>query len=708
MATFLDKLIEVRDRFLKPIGVFNAGDPNSDDKLPVAASWFFASPYGQPRGINVHEVRQFASSPWVQMVESSIDARFMTTPYSFVNTDDEDLNTYPELEKKAKDFFQRVNSNGHNLLEELVPVLIDVAEIDAGALIKRYSVDSYEDRDVEIVDELGKPTGQTQRLPVLKPFGQRTLNELWYTDGSTLLKHMDAHRREYGYFQYSWKYPQHNPVFFFKDEVSYWAMRQKSYNAYGFSPLQTVLQVVEVLIQSTRWNKDFFKNNAMPNGIISIDGISDKDVEKIQKTWQREFKGKPHKLFLTNGRANFNPLLMNAREMEWLEGQEWYMHLVFGVYRMSPIEVGYYNKVNVGNQEGQERVHGRNGIEPYFKYAENRINTDILPEILQIERPPIKIVWDFEDTEKQTRQHDQSMDKLDRHVYTINEVRSQEGKEPVAWGDEPVQMQQQQSELDAQQPPRKLQRTAATVAATVEASESYGDFFEQQVQRWEQRTIKALEKAELDESVTKTFGEFLQDMTTTINSSPFFHRVRRFIKDSMMDGLAQAEDELEVQVGTGKVFNERVKALEHQQLNGYTINGEPWYGIRGVTADLRLKILAIIEEGVKAKRTRDEITRDVRNVFQGTTINQAKRITRTETTRFINEGKLSAYKDSGAEGRKKWDVVPVGCCDECEDMSKRYQDGVAFDEPFVTKDGRHVQYPPLHPHCRCVIAYVKA
>lgn len=241
----------------------------------------------------------------------------------------------------------------------------------------------------------------------------------------------------------------------------------------------------------------------------------------------------------------------------------------------------------------------------------------------------------------------------------------------------------------------------STNPQVVEEAEDYGAFFEKQVDKWETGAVKAVEHIEIE----KTFGEFLQHMTNAVNSSAFMTRVRKFIKSSMTEGLEAAEAELDVQVGADSAFRDRVKALEHQQLNGYTINGKHWHGIRGATAETRLEVLRVVEEGVKEKKTKQEIAKEVRDVFQGATMAQAKRITRTETTRFVNEGKLHTYKESGIEGLKAWSVVPVQCCDECNEMGDRYDKGIPFHDDFVTKDGRRLQHPPLHPNCRCVIEY---
>lgn len=466
MATFLDKLADglndFRNRLMRPVGVANLVDSDTSEeaKLPIMPSWFQNSQYGQPRGVNINEIRQFAASCWVQMITRYVTKRFYTTPFSFVNVDEEDENEYVEERKKALEFFMSKNANGETFIESILPTIIDTLEVDAGAIVKRYSKDSYALQTAVFINEAGKETGETQQLMLLKSVGQRQLNELWWADGSTLLKQLTIHRQLMGYFQYSWKYPMAQPHFFEKDEISYWSMGQASYRGYGFSPLQTVQQVVEVLIQSTRWNKDFFKNNAIPNGIVGIEGVSADDIEKIKRAWERDFKGKPHKMLVQNGKVNYQPLLLSAREMEWLDGQEWYMHLIFGVYGISPEEVGYTDATHGKSvQEGQQKSSGKNGMEPFFKYAELRVYNDLMPDVLQNPKPPIKLVWDHQDIEKQGREHSQNMEHLAAGSKTINEVRQEQGLDPVEWGHEPMQQQSEDKQLGAKKDePKKEQK----------------------------------------------------------------------------------------------------------------------------------------------------------------------------------------------------------------------------------------------------------
>jgi len=784
-------LENIRSKLLsKEVVGFNASDKGVavfDSKLPVHPEWFFTARLGQPRGINIQEVREFAKSPWVQMVMNTIKKEVGNIPYEIVNSDPDDENTYDEEKKALKKFLGKVNSDWETIVDLSCSVMTDIAEIDSGIWIKVYSQDSYDNKEVAMLDEWGNPSGTEKRL-VLKPFGQRTLVELRIADSATFLKQIDIYRRIQGYYQYSFKSPTKIPIRFDPDEVIYFLMNKRPQSIYGFcmpwdstvetstgkeligeivsqkkdvliktyneetktfefkkikgyysryynkplykiafadgdknynirctaehpilttkgfvpaeeitlkdsvivrgvnvtaeqrafimgtllgdanltckrkkgypyfqvthsekekyyvdwaeqslgvldlrrnegihpsphypdrlfkhstiaskiqpcldsirrltypehkklitkewvdeltplsiaawmmddgsvckykdnmtgftfctdsfskeecnlligyfekqdievkimcppstglnrlwlnktetmklldlvkdyfvvednkktwvaeilssdleetgipipitnigftnkegmqvfdievednhnfinnravvhnSPVQAVQQVLETLIQSTRYNKDFFKNNAIPDGIIGLPNANPESMKMFKEMWQTEFKGKPHKLLYHNTDAKFESFRTNHRDMEWLEGQKWYFHLVFGVFGVSPVEAGFHENVNQGNQAGQERVTVKNAIKPYLTLLENNINRFVLTEFFQDEEPKLKFEFQPEDHSQEGIQFEQAMREIEAGTLTVNEYRLERGREVVDWGDTP-------------------------------------------------------------------------------------------------------------------------------------------------------------------------------------------------------------------------------------------------------------------------------
>ena len=408
---------KARNILSKEIRMFNAASSVSPNKMPMLPSWFWTANLGVPRGVDFYELRQYAKAPWVQMVKACIKKQLMTIDWDIVNEDEEDEQEYEEVIQKVKTFLEQPNSMGQTFWEVWGMFMDDVLDLDAGVIFKGRN-------------------------------GAGELVEIYAYDGSKFLFKIEEHGLIEGFYQYSFRYPENQPKFFERKDIVYGKIGVNTDNyPYGWSPLQSIQQVVELMIQSDRYNKDFFKNNATPDGIVSIP-MEQESLERFKFAWEQQVKGKPHKLIFHNSEANFTPLATSNKDMEWLEGQKWYFHVIFAAYGLSPQEVGFYENSNRSTGESQERVSVKNAIKPYLKLIEDKINREIIPELTGDDK--VKFKWFPEDDAADKIQHDQTMAKLNANVITINEVRAQEGLEPVEWGDEPMAMMMQQQMLDSE------------------------------------------------------------------------------------------------------------------------------------------------------------------------------------------------------------------------------------------------------------------
>ena len=113
-------LQNIREAFVsKEVEGFNAGLNEAGqplgEKLPVHPEWFFTAKLGQPRNINIQEIRRFAKSPWVQMVLNTIKKEISIIPWDIINKDEDDEEKYDEQTK---------------LLNEVIRVLEPFAQMD--------------------------------------------------------------------------------------------------------------------------------------------------------------------------------------------------------------------------------------------------------------------------------------------------------------------------------------------------------------------------------------------------------------------------------------------------------------------------------------------------------------------------------------------------------------------------------------------------
>ena len=213
----------------------------------------------------------------------------------------------------------------------------------------------------------------------------------------------------------------------------------------------------------------------------------------------------------------------------------------------------------------------------------------------------------------------------------------------------------------------------------IEEATDYNDFLKQKFDSWEKTIQSSIEqdlKEELHKDyVQKSFGDFLRRLFGAVHTADFLSGLKKVIKLSLKQGIGEAEKELNMDIGVGVDFDQEVKYFADRQLDGFTIDGKRWHGLKGVAQDLQNDVSNIVAEGINNKLGVKEIQKQITKLFnkyrggmvQGEiTQGRTMRIARTESNRFICAGKLQAFKDSGLKGYKRWssyidDRTTVSC-----------------------------------------------
>src|SRR3990167_10180131 len=134
--SLIDNVKKALDKFrYKDVGAY-ANSPV--DKMPVVTEWFFSAPYGQPRNIDITEIRQFGLGPWITMVINTISREVSQTPWDIVVEDEEgqDTKDYEEQIKKVKNILKYPNRNGETTEVLFKKLVKDICELDSGVIFK--------------------------------------------------------------------------------------------------------------------------------------------------------------------------------------------------------------------------------------------------------------------------------------------------------------------------------------------------------------------------------------------------------------------------------------------------------------------------------------------------------------------------------------------------------------------------------------------
>lgn len=323
--------------------------------------------------------------------------------------------------EEVKEFMRHPNKNNETFSEILRAFIKDILELDAGVLTKVFSIDSYD------MEQLEAKSG----APMLKPIGERKFLELYARDGASFLKETDKFGFVLGYWQYSYQIPAH-PMWFNSDEICYCARNTRSMSPYGFAPMQALLDVVKSLHYSTLYNRRFFEESAIPDGVLSILNTNEAEMKNFTSEWQSSFKAQPHKFAVVNQDIKWLPLTAMQKELEFLETQSWYYKMVISMFGLTPAELGLTEDVNKSTSATQAELSKRKGIRPIMKIIENAMNRSIMPEFMY-EGIEFQFIYD-DPSEKNQRLTNFQME-LSMGIKSVNEVREELGLEPVPWGE---------------------------------------------------------------------------------------------------------------------------------------------------------------------------------------------------------------------------------------------------------------------------------
>lgn len=246
----------------------------------------------------------------------------------------------------------------------------------------------------------------------------------------------------------------------------------------------------------------------------------------------------------------------------------------------------------------------------------------------------------------------------------------------------------------------------------IEESKDYSGFLLGFFNKLENKVLTAVSK--LDDEIikdyskdikTKTLGDFLKDLFNIVNTKFFISNVRKYLKMDLLKGMYEAEKETKIDIGFTDNYQAKLNQLASQQLDGYTINGKKWFGIKGVTKEIQQKVIKTVQDGINKELSLKEIKDNVKDTFEVFSDWRANMIARTETNRIINESKILGYKETGIKGIKKWSAAidsrtsPI--CKRLNGMK------VGLDDNFIDPETNKSYFtPPSHPSCRSVVVFI--
>jgi len=238
------------------------------------------------------------------------------------------------------------------------------------------------------------------------------------------------------------------PTSFERDEIMWTDLNPRSWEPYGHGRVADAAILAEIVLNMTLYNRSYFGEQEMPEGILGISGAGQGEVQAIIDYWKAEIAGRPNKVAILGAPAgiHWQPFRGTMKELQFLQSNEHYLKLIWMLFGLNANEVGDIAEVTrPGGTKQFSADVWRKTTMPLLSLMQEDINRQLLPHL----EPFIRVGGGlhFKYSISHPDAEDQMRARQDRDIevgaITINDALRERGQEPVPWGDMPRALMQQ-------------------------------------------------------------------------------------------------------------------------------------------------------------------------------------------------------------------------------------------------------------------------
>ena len=542
------------------------------------------------------------------------------------------------------------------------------------------------------------------------------------------------------YFQFPWTQGAGGkPVPFGIREIVWLQDNPTTNSIYGVSIFESILQVLQTLVYLVEFYSDYFEDNNVPKGVINLEGATDESIDDFADRWNDaqmvvnrtgQLKKAVHRVPITNhDSVKFERIQFTAEEIDFIAATKLFSQLVWGMIGVNPSEVGFTENSNKATELTQDKKFMRRGILPRLKNLEEKFNMEIMSEF---EFDDVEFKYLIQNLDDDTTKAKLFKTQVEAGWRTINEIRKDEGLEPMDGGDELPSMQKErqenerfekQMESDKQaredmvgqrtnerspeqartdvNKERSEQKALTTDSAlTLREFEVFGRF--KKVLDDARKKLLDLTKRNVDQKRRLVEGKGLDEVIGSVDNLFSTAGMKRLVDEIIKDFYRKGNDQAERQLDMNLPENPaQIKTLADMTFDN----------IKGMTEDLKNKLKGILQRALTSGKSISTIAEEIKGAFdisQG----RAETIARTETQRAQLSGELNAMKSSGLDIMKYILIVKD---DRTTEVSKAMDRKYGSEKKAIPVDGLFSvfvngktfegQAPPFMPNDRDEVLY---
>lgn len=501
----------------------------------------------------------------------------------------------------------------------------------------------------------------------------------------------------------------------------------------GKSIVEAGLSAIETDNQARRWNYNFFKNSAKPDGFISKkEGVIDEtEYARIKAELESKYQGSDnaHKTMILAGGLEWKEVTRLQKDMEFIEQRRFSRDEIMSVFKVPKTVLGIVEDVNRANAEASDYVFASRTTRPNMQSFVDTINEYIAGEFEE--------TLDFvspvpEDKIVKITEYEKGINKW----LTINEIREEEGRPPVEGGDAII-LAMPMGATGESLPLKKIVTGSIeekiAEAEEIEIDDTIANLFKGINEDIEIIDDEVIEKKAITEDQRNSFIAGWKAVFD-IHEKPLKTKLAKYFSAQEKEVIANLTKEMKgleakeynlkamedvlfdedyaIEQGIKLITPNIEKYIVESSKNAVTtmgigqildVNSElvqkfvsdrSKYFAESVTKTTVDKILQSLNEGTDAQENIISLTERVKTIFAEAKTSRAEMIARTEVSASGNFGAVETYKDAGVTKVEWYNLDPEheACIANAGEIRNIGQEFPSGDET-----------PPAHPNCRSTL-----
>ena len=503
---------------------------------------------------------------------------------------------------------------------------------------------------------------------------------------------------------------------FLKPEDVIMIVRPNPLNEYrGLGIVQSLLIDLGSEQAAATWMRNFFRNSAIPGGVIEVDATLDEaQYQRLRAQWAENHQGvtNAHRVAILE-RSHWKDAAFTQRDMQFEQLRKLSRDVILGAFGMPKSALGVTEDVNRANAEAGEVVYARWIVRPLAERIAQELTDGLLP--LFTGKANLRFSYVDPTPEDRIQNLQESVQGWNAGLLTKNEGRNRLGLGDVPDGDEFKQAAPSLFDLPPDMEPKKPKPEDEVDEETDEDEEE-----EEAKKQIRAKTANPLYVPAVNAELANIEGHWADRLTGEMNgllghlegtNKTYWQKLEVTDVDGWSwDWWEKYGDDVVKELTTLFFAAIRSEMPDMPEANVQRLAGN--YARERAARLLKLensfnlveqtreRVRVLVAETVQEGGSVQALSKKLREDFTFSKA-RAETVARTETAEALGEGQLQSALYQGRD-EKRW--ITQGATDPRVDqicLDNEAEGWIAISQPFRSGHDRI----PAHPNCMCKTTY---